>query len=343
MAELRKAVAAVVMGVVGLIGLCLPASAAADAPCAPITGRNAITVLPILGPSPAKSGGQTYCQSAYGWTNSWFPTGQPKDFNLRLDVFSGDDAPSVSYTTMKDAVVGSGNKYNFIGPWLDGGGRTASFIGTNWKVTSDIAVKDNQGTSALLLPVTGGAPGDGLALQIQTTVAKTGVTQKFVFTNKTGASIKDLLFDDYFNFHPDGSLSGGAKCGVTTFSKLTATATITGTNKGESCTEIVSSGSLVGSINGKTAMPVKWDLGLATTVLNDISMGKYNMGTGPFMGDGAIDMVWNLGEVGVEGEASISITKSFSPVPEPSSFTLLGAGVLGLGLLGLMRRRSPLS
>ena len=262
MPELRKAVSLVTVAA-AFIGLSAAASAAVVQPCASgaTGGPHAITVKPILGPSAAKSGGQTYCQSAYGWTDTWFPTQQPKTFNIGLDVFSGDDAPSVSYTTQKGAVVGSGNRYNFIGPWLDGGTRGASFIGSNWQVTSDIAVKDDEATSSLLLPVAGGAAGDGLALTITTTVAKTGVTEKFVFTNKTGASIEDLLFDDYFNFHPDGSLSGGAKCGITKFNKATGAALITGTNSSPFCTALVSSGSLTGSINGKSAKPEKWDLG----------------------------------------------------------------------------------
>lgn len=339
MPELRRAVLLVTVAA-AFIGLRSPVSAAVVQPCssnAASAPRNAITVKPILGPSAARSGGQTYCQSAYGWTDTWFPTVQPKNFTISLDAFSGDDAPSVSYTSQNGTVVGSGNKYNFIGPWLDGGARTAQFIGTSWTVTSDIAVKDNTATSSLLLPVAGGAAGAGLALTITTTVAKTGVTEKFAFTNNTGSSIEDLLFDDYFNFHPDGSLAGGIKCGTTTFNKATGKATITGTNEGPFCTKLVSSGSLSGSINGKAAKPQKWDLGAATAVLTDISKGMYNMSTGPYMGDGAVDLLWNLGTVAVLGETTISITKSFSPVPEPPSLALLAAGVVGFEFL---RRRS---
>ena len=203
MPELRKAVSLVTVAA-AFIGLPAAASAAVVQPCASgaTGGPRAITVKPILGPSAAKSGGQTYCQSAYGWTDTWFPTQQPKTFNIGLDVFSGDDAPSVSYTTQKGAVVGSGNKYNFIGPWLDGGTRGASFIGSNWQVTSDIAVKDDEATSSLLLPVAGGAAGDGLALTITTTVAKTGVTEKFVFTNKTGAKHRGSAVRRLFQLPP---------------------------------------------------------------------------------------------------------------------------------------------
>ena len=327
MPELRKAVLLVTVAA-AFIGLPAAASAAVVQPCASgaTGGPRAITIKPILGPSAAKSGGQTYCQSAYGWTDTWFPTQQPKTFNIGLDVFSGDDAPSVSYTTQKGAVVGSGNKYNFIGPWLDGGTRGASFIGSNWQVTSDIAVKDDEATSSLLLPVAGGAAGDGLALTITTTVAKTGVTEKFVFTNKTGASIEDLLFDDYFNFHPDGSLSGGAKCGITTFNKATGAALITGTNSSPFCTALVSSGSLTGSINGNAAKPEKWDLGAATSVLTDISMDMYNMNTGPYMGDGAVDLLWNWAE---------SLCLLRPPFRSPS----LSAPYTGVVGFGFVRRR----
>ena len=67
MPELRKAVLFVTVAA-AFIGL-HAASAAVVQPCgsnAASVGPHAITIKPILGPSAAKSSGQTYCQSAYG-------------------------------------------------------------------------------------------------------------------------------------------------------------------------------------------------------------------------------------------------------------------------------------
>ena len=50
---------------------------------------------------PVNGGGQTYCQSAFGWSDTWFPTTQPSTYNQHLDALSGDNSPSHTGRTKK--------------------------------------------------------------------------------------------------------------------------------------------------------------------------------------------------------------------------------------------------
>jgi len=299
-----------------------PARAGIVQPCATNAanpGPGSITFLPING------GNQTYCQSAYGWSDTWFPSSQPATYNQQLDAMSGDNAPGLIYKT-NQRVVGSGNSlgnpYNFISPWLDGGNLQSGFIGSSWTVLNDIKVTGNVGTSKITL--------GGLDLTITTTVGANGVTEHFSFMNNTGAAITDVLFSDYFNFHPNGSLLLDTHCATTTFAANPGTVTTTGST-GPGCGEIVPQGTMTGSM-----LPKAWDLGMPANVLSDIAMGTYNGFTGPIKGDGAADVVWDLGPLAIGGITDFTITKDFVPAPEPGSLLLLTTAVAGLLLL---RRR----
>ena len=318
------ALVAGVTAVALLAALTVPtAQAAVVQPCVTAAAQGvigpAITVLPIYG------GGQIYCQSAYGWSDTWFADSQPAVYDQRRDVLSGDNAPDLTYRRPNGALVGSGNQYNFISPWVDGGTLNAQFIGSNWTVVpaGDINVVGNVGTSKITL--------GGLDANITTTVLASGITETFVFTNNTQETILELLFSDYFNFHANGSLNlTDTACPTTSYDPLTGTVTTVGSFSG-ACSPIVKNGSMRGS-----QLPSKWDLDLATTVLADIAAGTYNNALGPVVGDGAIDMVWDLGTLGIGQSVTFTIFKDFELLPEPGTLAVFS---LGLAALGWSRRR----
>jgi hypothetical protein len=284
-----------------------------------VPGPNAITSLPIYG------GGQVYCQTAYGWSDTWFAASQPATYDQRLDVLSGDNAPDLRYTTVSGRKVGSGNKYNFISPWLDGGTLNAIFIGSDWRVVNDITVAGNVSMSVITL--------GGLDLKITTTVGASGITETFKFTNNTDEGIQQLLFSDYFNFHANGSLNGDVKCPNTAYDPLTGTVTTTGSFEA-GCSPIVRNGSMRGSL-----LPTTWDLGEAADVLADIEADTYNQQLSCIKCDGAIDMVWDLGALQIGAMKEFTIFKDFERIPEPSTLALIGLALLGLG----KRRQRKLS
>ena len=335
-----RALISVLLGGLGLLAA-VAAQASTVQPCltnaSSGNGSPFITVLPIVG------GGQTYCQSAFGWSDTWFPTSNPTQYDQHQDVLSGDNAPTLFYVTANGTVVGAGSQtvngvtsssYNFISPWLDGGTLNSHNIGGNWEVLNDINVVGNVGKSEICLGCTSNGNGgfnlDGLIVDVTTTVTGAEVTEQFVITNDTGVDISQLYFDDYFNFHPNGSETGDLGCATTIF---TGTTVVTTGSNSATCSAIVSAGQMTGSV-----APAAWELGLTPTVLSAMAAGTYNNALGPCVGDCAVDVLWSLGALENGDSTTFTIFKPFIlKAPEPGSLGLLG---LGLIALRLFRRRA---
>lgn len=314
----RPFAAITLVAMVGFAAFQSTARAAVVQPCASgaTGGTGGITILPING------GNQTYCQTAYGWSDTWFATSQPAAYDQHLDVLSGDNAPALIYRTATEE-IGSGNQYNIISPWLDGGSLNAQYLGSDWEVVNDIVVNGNQGTSTITL--------NGLDATITTTVGLSGVTEAFRFVNNTADDIVELVFSDYFNFHPNGSDPGDIDCPSTSYNAGTGMVTTTGANS-LGCAALVPQGVMWGSM-----LPTTWDLGLATGVLLNMSNNTFNQALGPVQGDGAAVLVWNLGRLNKGESVEFTIHKDTvvpEAIPAPGSIALLS-----IGLVGLWKRR----
>ena len=185
MLNARGFISFLLAGLAIMAGVHSPARATVTAPC--------LSAAVTTNFSPINGGTSTYCQTGFGWSDTWFPTAQPPSYDAHLDVLSGDNAPSLSYT-VNGTPVGTGNFGNFLSPFLDGGNLNSQNIGGGATFGSDIPAGTLTGSGSSTVNV------GQVQVGITTTVnPSNSVTEMFTFTNTsttdavTGADIRRLL------------------------------------------------------------------------------------------------------------------------------------------------------
>lgn len=318
--------------VASIFAACLPgrvAFAAATAPC------TAVDSMPLIDIIPLSNGVATYCVSDYGWSDAWFVGSVPVRYDPRLDVLSGDDAPNLHFGIRGGAPSAVASGFGWISPVIDGGTLTASHLtGSPWTVTTPVHLTVGTTTAQSLVhhPL-------GLDLQITTSLDLLGqeIMQSFVLTNVSDATtFEDIVFADYFNFHPNGSTAGNFRKGTATYTPLGGIR-ITGPDDGTLIANGSMRGERVDDLHGTNAtFPTVPDIVIdmvQTVDYPDPLLPDAAFTAGP--GDVAGGLAWRLDPLAPGASQEFTIFKLAEPlgggvVPEPAGAALLTAGLLAL-------------
>ena len=284
---------------VGQAGAVLPCTAGA-------AGENII---------PVGNGQTTYCVSDFGWSDSWF-LGSPATHNPALDMFSGDDAFNLKYTT----ATGGGAGLGWLSPSLDKDTLFAQPVVSRYSVVTTVHYTGaNSAESVIANP-------DGLQITIDTTASGPGVLLGLTIKNTSSSTISGLQLADYFNFHPNGSVFPNYQAGTTYYSNGCIFTTVA------PALPVLSNGKMCGS-----AVPNNFDVG--AIVWLDVQNGTYNNfagSVGPGDHSGALE--WNLGNLGSGASISFFVNKNDATAvsaaggsaPEPASLALMFLGSAAL-------------
>lgn len=326
--------------------LLLAALAAASAPfhqahaqvTAPCT---VVDAFPAMGIIPLRNGVATYCVSDFGWSDAWFVGSAPARYDPRLDVLSGDDAPNLHFGIRGGAPSPVASTFGWISPVMDGGFLTPiRLTGSPWEVMAGVAYTagTTEAQSLLRHPL-------GLELLITTMLDPLGqlLTQSFRLTNVSDSTtFDDIVFADYFNFHPNGSDAANFRKGSVSYSPLGGIR-ITGPDDGTLIANGSMRGERVDDLHGTNFTFV----GVPDITIDMVQTVDYPDGlpddafsAGP--GDVAGGLAWRLGSLGPDESTTFTIFKLAEPLrapplSEPAGLLLLGTA--WLAQYGLRRRR----
>jgi autotransporter-associated beta strand protein len=186
---------------------------------------------------------------------------------------------------------------------------SANVLGGNGTISSAVTAGSNIILAPLAVP--GGGPG-ALTFSGGLTLAN-GSTIDFNLYNATGSA------GSGFSLLSDTS-SGGLH--------LTASSNMITFNLGT----INSSGGPASAVNFNPAIPYSWTFASSTNAISGFLPSQFNLNMSGFM-NGIAGGGFSFSEVGNNLELN------FTPVPEPSTWALMGAGVLALSTLEVRRRR----
>jgi hypothetical protein len=287
-----------------------------------------------------------YCVSDFGWSNTWYSTGQdrtspiPSTYNQALDLFSGDDAVNLGF----DLLLGSEQQTRVTGrgwlsPTLDAGALFPFYTtGSQWGVVEPVHYVAGETAAQSTIRLDLLEFGGSVDVVINTEIFGSGkIRQFYTITNSTDAFLTNLTFTDYFNFHPNGSLIAETQEGTTAF---TGNAIVTGGNP--TLPSFIGHGRMnLIDANGATLTPTSHDIGCADVLGLDTDCAKTGGPTIPrveisnFNGlDGPIGRGDFAGALGYDprvflgsGE-SITLGVEKMVLPEPTPLALLGLGML---------------
>jgi MYXO-CTERM domain-containing protein len=314
----------------GFFFVAVPLVAAGVGPCT--DGANNERIIPV------RNAQTTYCTSDFGWSDTWFQ-GFQNVYNQQLDVFSGEDSFNLRWIGMS----GTG----WLSPSMDAGTTVPTNVGSPWQIFQAIdyiTPGDETATRSIIVHPA------GLEATITTTLSGSQLAINFLFRNtNANGDFNGLVFADYFNFHPNGSLHGNQSTRQGTTSYLATCPANIGPCSGaiytagnEGLSTFISNGILYGE-----RAPDSYGVGYAsnvpgggTTLFAQLAAGTINGSDGPVgPGDTAGILGYYLGSLAAGSSTSFTFYKALAvdmENPEPGTWALM---LGGLGALAALRRR----
>lgn len=293
-------------------------------PCTPVPLRPDINIVPI------SNGLATYCVSDHGWSDAWFIGSAPVRYDPRLDVLSGDDAPNLHFGIRGGLPWEVASGFGWVSPIMDGGFlEPVRLTGSVWTVTSPVAILPGTTSAQSLVhhPV-------GIDMRITTTLEPGGfeVMQTFDITNVSATdTLEDIVFADYFNFHPNGSDAANFRRGTMTYSPLGGLR-VTGPDDGTLLAAGSMRGERVDDFHGTnfafaTVPDIAIDM-VQTVDYPDPTWPDSVFTAGP--GDVAGGLAWRLSDLAPGESTSFTVFKlaePLAPVDEPAGLPLVAAAL----------------